>query len=69
VELEDDEAATPALAPTPWEHDFGKGKKMFGRIDHSGTAYIFDTAGTLLGALNEATGKLRKVKDEENPFA
>ena len=67
VEMEDEEA--PAIAPQPIELDFGKGKQTFGYVDHAGTRYIFKTTGELLGALNPATGKLRKVKDAENPFA
>jgi hypothetical protein len=66
VELEED---APSMAPQPIELDFGKGKQTFGYVDHSGTRYIFKTSGELLGALNPSTGKLKKVKPEDNPFA
>jgi hypothetical protein len=66
VELEEE---APTVAPQPIELDFGKGKQTFGYVDHAEVRYIFKTTGELLGALNPKTGKLRKVKDEENPFA
>jgi hypothetical protein len=66
VEMEDEE---PKLQPKSIELDFGKGKQTFGYIDHGGKRYIFKADGSLLGMLNESTGKLKKVKAEENPFA
>jgi hypothetical protein len=69
AEADDADAAEATLQPKPIELDFGRGKQTFGYIEHAGTRYIFKTTGELLGALNPSTGKLRKVKPEENPFA
>lgn len=60
-----DEEEELELTPEEWEHDFGKGKKTYERIEYDGKKYIYDIdTKEYMGVYDEKKKKLDKsVKD------
>jgi hypothetical protein len=60
-----DEDEELELTPEEWEHDFGKGKKTYERIEYDGKKYIYDIeTKEYMGVYDEKKKKLDKsVKD------